>query len=473
LKVLLIIHDNYQEDNYFPLGPAYIASYLREKGHEIDIYCMDVFHYTNKDLALYLNEHDIDYIGIGFLAGRYNETVIDLCAIVNQYKKNAKIVLGGQGPSPIPGFMLRNLNADVVIIGEGEETFAEIVDGIPFEQIKGIAYKCNGDIKINPRRKPIRNLDSLPFPAWDLFPMDKYINSVIWPGWEEGDKTFCILTSRGCTNACTFCYRMDKGIRVRSINNIMAEMKLLHERYGINYFLIQDECFIISEKRLETFINGTKNLEFKIKYYCDSRVEFFNERIAKLLKESGCMFTNFGFESNNQVVLNNIKKNTTVEQNIRAAEISKKYKLPMGLNLLWNMPGDTVETLQNNVNFLKKYNTYVQLRTIKPATPYPGCELYYWAILNGRLEGPEDFFAKFKNLDLITVNHTDLDLDTMYKALYNANKALIFDHYAHTSGNIDDAKNIINQFKRLYFEGETMFRGARHYESPSYDLVDT
>ena len=462
-KILLIVHDNYQQDNYFPLGPAYIASYLRENGHDITTYCMDVFHYTNEELAIFLDKHSFDYIGVGFLAGRFNETIIDLCKVINEHKKDAKIVVGGHGPSPIPRYMIRKLNIDFVIIGEGEETFLEIVNDVPLKKIAGVAFKLNNDIIVNPRRKPIHNLDTLPFPAWDLFPIEKYINAVKWPGWKEGDKTFCILTSRGCINACTFCYRIEKGIRVRSIPNIIDEIKALHSIYGINYFLIQDECFILSEQRLRSFVDAIINLPFKIKYYCDSRVEVFSNNIAGMLKGSGCQFVNFGFESMSQRVLDNIKKNTTIEQNIRAAKIAKKNNLPMGLNFIWNMPGDTFESLTENVDFLMMHNTYVQLRTIKPATPYPGCELYYWAILNGRLEGPEDFFARFKNLDLITVNLTDLNLDEMYNALYQANGNLIIDHYRNTTCNYDEAKNIINQFKRLYFEGETKFRGARHY----------
>lgn len=266
---LLVIHDNYQEDNYFPLGPAYLAACLRDNGHKVDIYCMEVYHYTNDELAEYLDAHDYDLIGLGFLANRFNETVLDLCNVINTHKKDAIFVIGGQGPSPIPRYMLKHTKADIAVIGEAEGTIVDIAERTQeLSKIKGIAYRDGDNIKVNEKREPIRNLDSIPFPAWDLFPMDKYINSVKWYGWEEGDKSFCIINSRGCVNACTFCYRMQKGIRLRSIDNIIEEVKILHKKFRINYFLIQDECFVISEKRIKDFTDALKKLDFDIKYYC-------------------------------------------------------------------------------------------------------------------------------------------------------------------------------------------------------------
>ena len=169
-------------------------------------------------------------------------------------------------------------------------------------------------------------------------------------------------------------------------------------------------------------------------------------------------------ESSDQNVLNLMKKNTTVEQNIKAAEIARKVGIGLGLNFIWGNKGDTEESLRKNVELIKTYNTYDQLRTIRPVTPYPGCELYYEAIEKGLLSGPEDFFEKFKNSDLLTVNFTDIPEEKFYKLLFEANKELINDHYSHTTKNMEEANNLIDSFYNIYFKGETKFRGARHYE---------
>ena len=468
-KVLLIVHDVYKEDNDFPLGIAYLAAILKKEGTDVKICCQDVFHYPNEKLAEeFLKNEDYDLIGLGFLAARFKETVVGLCETINEYKKDAWLVLGGQGPSAIPEYVLEKTGADVVAIGEAEETIIELLkckmENGDLSKVKGIAWQDGKEIIITERREPTLKLDEIPFPEWSAFPMEKYTNNVKLFGATDSDKTLGILTSRGCINRCNFCYRMEKGIRFRSIENVVEEIKTLKDRYGITYFKIQDELFDFPKKRILDFYEVLKKNNLKIKFYCQARVDIFDEEMAAWLKESGCKFLNFGMESGDQNVLNLMNKNTTVEQNIKAAEIARKIGIGLGLNFIWGNKGDTEETLRKNVELIKTYNTYDQLRTIRPVTPYPGCELYYEAIEKGLLSGPEDFFDKFKNSDLLTVNFTDIPEDKFYKILFEANKDLIIDHYLHTTKNMEEADQLIQSFYNLYFKGEAKFRGARHYE---------
>ncbi len=468
-KVLLIVHDVYQEDNDFPIGIGYLAAVLKKEGADVRVCCQDVFHYSNEELAeRFLKNENYDLIGFGFLAARFKETVLGLCETINKYKKGAWLVLGGHGPASIPEYVIKKTNADMVAIGESEETIIELlkckVEKGDLSKIKGIAYKDGDRVVINERRKPIFNLDTIPFPEWSLFPMEKYINCVEFFYPEKGDKTLSILTSRGCINRCNFCYRMESGIRFRSINNLIEEIKILNDKYGVNCFIMFDELFNVPKKRVYEFYQAVKKNNLKIKFSCNARVDIFDEESAIWLKESGCKLLNFGFESSDQKVLDLMKKNTTVEQNVRALEITKKVGIGMGLNFIWGNKGDTAESLKGNVELIKKYNTYYQVRTIKPVTPYPGCDLYYEAIERGLLSGPEDFFNKFKNSDLLTVNFTDIPEEEFYKLLFEANKDLITDHYMHTTKNMDEANKLIQSFSDLYFKGKTNFRGARHYE---------
>ncbi|MBI2062318.1 MAG: B12-binding domain-containing radical SAM protein, partial [Candidatus Yanofskybacteria bacterium] len=407
-KVLFIVHDVYQEDNDFPLGIGYLAAVLKKEGAEVKVCCQDVFHYPNEEMAeKFLRNEEYDLIGLGFKAARFRETILGLCETINKYKKNAWLVLGGHGPSSIPEYILEKTGADLIAIGEAEETIIELlkckIEGGNLSQIKGIAYQGKDGVKVNERRGLIMNLDSLPFPEWSLFPMEKYTNCLQLFGGEKNDKVLGIITGRGCFNRCNFCYRIEKGIRFRKLEKVIEEMKILKEKYGVNYFHIQDELFDFPKKRILEFHDLLQKNNLKIKFTCSARVDVFDEEMAIWLKESGCKFLNFGMESSDQNVLNLMKKNTTVEQNIRAAEIAKKIGIGLGLNFIWGNKGDTAESLRKNVEFIKKYNTYDQVRTIRPVTPYPGCELYYEAIERGLLSGPEDFFNKFKNSDLLMV----------------------------------------------------------------------
>lgn len=467
-NVLFIIHDLYQDDNHFPLGIGYLAAVLKKKGVHVDIYCQDIFHYSNEELAEYLKTRKYDLICVGFLAARFQETIRGLCECINKHKKSAWLVLGGHGASPIPEYILEQTHAEVIVIGEGEETLPEVL-GCKLEQadlakIRGIAFLENGIVTVNDRRKPIHNLDLIPFPEWSLFPIEEYIKSLKLFRYQPTDRCFGILTSRGCINRCNFCYRMEKGIRFRSIKNVVEEISLLNEQYGINYFLMNDELFVYPKKRIFEFRDELEKNDLKIKYVCNARVDVFDEDVARCLKETGCQFLNFGMESSDQTVLDLMNKNTTVEENIRAAEIAKKEKIGLGLNFIWGNIGDTAESLRKNTALIKQYTTYDYIRTIRPVTPYPGCDLYYEAIKRGLLEGPDDFFKKFKNSDLLLVNFTDIPENEFYQLLFEANKELILDYYEHTSKDFTAAKKLVDDFFRLYFMGETKFRGARHYK---------
>jgi len=442
MKYLIIIHDVYQEDNHFPLGPAYIASILRENGHEVKVYCMDVYHYTNKQLAEYLDKNSFDYIAIGFMSARFVETILPLCKIINKYKKKAKLVLGGHGASATPEYILQKTGADSIIVGEAENIILDIGDGINIG-------------------KPVKNLDSLPLPAWDLFPMDIYTTNKKVLDMNDNDKFLMITSSRGCPNKCTFCYRMENGLRLRNMDRVVDEIKLLNKKYGVTYFEFADEFFSLSKNRLIDFNNSVDNLD--IKYWCASRVKGVTEDILTIMKAGGCRFINYGFESMDNSVLKEMRKNTTSQDNENAAKLTKNAEIPFGVNMIWGFSNDTISSLWKSVDFIKKYNSPFQCRTIRPVTPYPGSQLYYDAIKKNLLEGPEDFYTKFKNSDLITVNFTDLNENEMYKQLYKANSELIKDYCKKANIPISEENNLIKDFYNLYFKKNFKFRGVRSY----------
>ena len=208
----------------------------------------------------------------------------------------------------------------------------------------------------------------------ELFPMDKYSTCLKFAGMSSKDRAFPILSNRACFNRCNFCYRLEKGIRSRSVENIIAEMCILQEQYGISYFFFIDELFVSSKNRVKKFAAALKKSGLKVMLNVESRVDVFDEELAEILKDMGCVFVNIGFESTSQQVLDKIGKNVTVEQNHRAAAIAKSMGIGIGLNCIWGEPGDDEKSLWGNVEFIMKYNLYDQIRTIRPVTPYPGCD---------------------------------------------------------------------------------------------------
>lgn len=467
-KVLFIIHDLYQDDNHFPLGPAYLAAALNRQGAYVEAYCMDIFHYTNEQLAERLKKNNYDIIGLGFMAARFTETIIDLCKVINDNKKNAWLVLGGHGPSPIPEYMLKKTGADIIAIGEAENTIVDLlkckINKGQLSEIKGIAYLANQELKLTGPNSLVTKLDEIPFPLWEIFPMDKYSSCSRMYNQEPEEKSLVMITGRGCVNRCNFCYRMEKGIRARSIKNVVEELKILNSRYGVNCIFFQDELFVFSKRRLLELEQALKDANLKIKFLCDARVDIMDEEIVEILKRCGCQFICIGFESSDDKVLKLMNKNTTVEQNIKTLKLIKDSGgIGLGLNFIWNNLGDDERTLRQNVELIKKYNTYYQCRTIRPTTPYPGSDLYYKLIAAGKLKGPEDFFNKFKNSDLMLINLMELPDKKAYELLLEINTDLILDHYRQTKGDMREAKWLIQQLADLYAGKITNFRGTRHY----------
>lgn len=470
-KIIFVIHDNYQDDNKLSLGPAYLAAILRDAGHEVSVYSQNVFHQSNEEFSCFLEDNEFDMIGLGFLAARYVEAVRPMAKIINAHKKNAKFVVGGHGVSPIPSYILNDIQADIAVIGEAENTICPLVDAIlnngDLKDIRGVAYREKNEIKINPRAEIMRDLDKLPFPAWDLFPMEEIATCASFIGGDADNRWMSVLTSRGCVNRCSFCYRMEQGIRIRSVENVYEELKILTESYGINSFLFDDEMFIADRERIKNLVGVIKKLKYPIKYWCQARVQLAkNKEILKMLSDSGCRMLNLGLESLDQKVLDLMDKNTKVEDNIEAVENTIAAGIHPGLNFIWANPGDTIASLEKIVEFLIKYDTQGQLRTVRPPTPYPGCSLYYKAIEDGKLKGPGDFFDKFKNSDRLTVNFTDIPDAEVYQALLEANTKLIRNYFTKKGGQISEAEVMVDSFRRLYFPQcpeDLKFRGARKY----------
>jgi radical SAM superfamily enzyme YgiQ (UPF0313 family) len=253
------------------------------------------------------------------------------------------------------------------------------------------------------------------------------------------------------------------------MDNIISEIKILNSEYGVSRFGIMDELTFYNRKRVFEFEDALDKNGLEISYHCDIRASFADREVIASLKRSGCRLLNIGFESVDQRVLDRMYKNVKVADNFRAAGICNESGMLLGLNFIWPSPLDTEETLRKTVDFIKKYNTYGQLRTVRPVTPFPGSPLYTEAIDQGLLKGADDFFSKFKNSDLIMVNFTSIPTEECYRLLFAANTELVLDHYVKTKGDMLEAKGMIDAYYRLYFEKDYKFRGARHYVRPGPD----
>ena len=455
-----MVYDNDSYIHWFPQGLASIAAVLVKNGHEVEIYSQDMNHYPDEHLTNYLNKNKFDMVGVSVIAGYYQyRKLLKISKAINKSKNRPYYVIGGHGPTPEPEYFLKKTKADVVVMGEGEVTVIELIEAIkgkrPFSSVKGIAYLKKGKVLINPRQDLIRDLDSIPLPAYDLFPME-YYRLLRMPHATNSDLVMPILSGRGCTFQCNYCYRLDKGFRPRSCESIIEEIRLLKEKYNITYFSFSDELLMSSEHRTISICNDFIKAKLNIKWDCNGRLNFAKPDILKLMKKAGCVFINYGIESFNDEILKNMNKILTTKQITEGIEATLKIGISPGLNIIFGNIGENQETLDRDVEFLLKYDDFVQMRTIRPVTPYPGCPLYYYAMQKGLLKGAEDFYEnKHTNSDLLSVNFTTLSDDGFHKALMRANSKLLKNYYRH------QLNSALAVTKNLYLNKDASFRGYR------------
>jgi radical SAM superfamily enzyme YgiQ (UPF0313 family) len=461
MRVCLVVYDNESYIHWFPIGLAYIGAILRQSGYEVVVYSQDVNHWADEHLTEYLNENEFDIVCYSTIGGYYQyKKLLNISKAINDVKKRPVYIIGGHGPTPEPEYFLKKTHADYVVMGEGEETVIELFEAIASKQsvasIKGIAYRVGHETYVNPRRDTIKDIDQLPLPAYDLFPID-YYRLLRMPNCESTDFIMPIISGRGCPFRCNFCYRMDEGFRIRSVESIIEEIQFLKAEYGITYIAFGDELLMSSEKRTEELCNGFIRERLNVKWDCNGRLNYAKAPILKLMKEAGCVFINYGIESVDDSTLRVMKKGLTVKQIERGIEATLQVGISPGFNIIFGNIDEDLNTLQKGVEFLLKYDDHSQLRNIRPVTPYPGSDLYYYAIEKGLLAGCEDFYEnKHKNSDLMAVNFTRLSDEDFYRSLYDANMTLFNNYY--------DTLKLKNEkvMRSLYLELDDSFRGFRH-----------
>lgn len=439
MRVLLVVYDNGSYIHWFPLGTAYIASALEDAGHYVEIYNKDVYHHTPERLTEYLNANYFDAVGLGFVAGywQYREAKA-IARAINASENRPFFFLGGHGPSPEPDYFLNKLEADAVVIGEGELSVVRMLES------------NNAEIY---QSSLIKDVDSISFPAWDLFPME-YYTLIREPHIRNNERCMPVITSRGCPFKCNFCYRMDDGVRLRSPESVVEEIKALQVGYGVSYIAFQDDLFMMSPKRSIELSEALMPLN--IRWSCFGRLNHAKPEVLETMKRAGCVYIGYGIESLDDVALETMNKNLTVEQITKGIEDTLRVGISPGFNIIWGNIGETLEGLNKGVDFLMMYDDQSQLRTIRPVTPYPGSPLYYKAIEMGLLDGVEDFYEnKHTNSDLMTVNFTDIPDDKFYGALYAANTKLLLNYHQK------QRKRQEADLAALYFNHNTSFRGFR------------
>lgn len=415
-KRILIVAPPYRLSQVgFPLGLMYIAAVLERAGHHVQTIDMDVENLCVDDYIRELKTREYDYFCTGGMITAWNFIVFS-CNYVKKIKQDVKIVVGGGIISSTPKSLLSVTGADIGCIGEGENTILDIIDAFEnrkaLSTVPGIVYKEGDKIVETAKRADIQDLDSLPFPAWELFNVDKTYSR--YPSHHsifKAKRSASIYTTRGCPFMCTFCYT-EKAVRQRSIENVIAEIKELKERYGVGHLMISDDLFVVRKKRTIEFCEAMIKNKMNMTWSATGRCNIIDPEFLKIMKAAGCEFMGLGIESGSEKVLKAIKKNQTPKQIADAVRMVCNAGIIPGGTFILGLPPETKETIRETVNTYKAINTYRNhVNRFFFATPYPGTPLYEEMKAKNRIGDEIHFFEKLSEkgdaVDFI-INCTDL-----------------------------------------------------------------
>ncbi len=358
------------------LGIGYMAAVLEQNNIDVDVLDSCALELSYDEIGEEIIKRNPDIISISALTPTIG-SALDSADKIKSVKPNAIVVLGGYHPSFEYKSVLEEENVDLVVRGEGEYTMLDLVqtieDGRDLKEVEGLAFKDKdtGELIVTPDRPIIHDLDELPFPAFHLFPMEKYRILNITTN------VATIITTRGCPMQCSFCSSAalhGRYLRRRSYMNVVDEIEMRLKEENIDTIAFMDDTFTLDVKFVRNFCEEIKRRNLKFWWGCTTRVDTLNEELLEMMKDAGCITLFMGVESADQQMLDKMNKNITVSKTINAFKLARKVGIRTIASCVIGMPEDTRESMQKTIEFVKSLNPSYALYSL--ATPYPGTRFY-------------------------------------------------------------------------------------------------
>ena len=377
-------------------GLLQLGAYLEREGIEVQIIDATALSNPWKDLASSISTSKADVIGVTCSATCLSPEAIQTIHLCRKRSPNSILVAGGSHFTLMAETILRELRElDYIILGEGELVFSQLLQKISTggegKEVKGVAYSDNGKIVIHERPSLIPNLDSLPLPGYHL--IDVEAEAYYWHG--MGRRTFGISTSRGCGDHCTYCSetRFWEAVwRGRSGKRVVEEMVHLHRKYGKSLFVFNENTFNWNRKRVEEFLDELGKSRLKVHFWFQSRIKDIlrDEDLIPEMKRLGLYEVMLGIESIQPEVLDRYEKKQSREMAQKAIDILRKNKIMVMANVMFGDWNDSVESLKEIFQFVKKQSDFLVLTM---TTPLPGTRYFEEAERLGRIR--ERYFGKY------------------------------------------------------------------------------
>lgn len=397
---------------YFPLGLGYIAQVLSKEGHSVAILDANAHRWSSEVIEQKIRDSRFDLVGISGLITEY-KYIKWLVSVLKKHHPKKMILLGGGLATAVPKLILEKLDVDIIVVGEGEETVKELarvlINGGDLQKVKGIWYRENGSIHQTLPHELIQDLNCIPFPRWDLFPLDLYLKTpTLGFDADSSIKTMNLITSRGCPYRCVYCYHDMWGykFRARSADNIIEEINFLQKQYGVRGISFTDDTFILNKKIVYELCDKLISQKVKVLWSCNGRVDLVNPDLLKRMRRAGCVAIAYGIESGSQKMLDAMRKQVTVEQAKKAIQWTREADIAPLTYMIIGMIGETEQTVQETIDFCRQTATFAEFSIL---TPIPGTEVYKMAMEDGKIKDLENLLEDWEEWqNKIVVNLTDM-----------------------------------------------------------------
>lgn len=404
MRILLIqtpftIYKSEEKSCHLPLGLAYICAALRNR-HEVSVLDAIAEGYENEKaetsnfmtygLPFEVIKNKIrdcapDVVGVSWPFSDQSENVHRVCAIAKQVNPKIVTIVGGGHPSVLPLEVLKDINIDYVIIGEGEYSVKSLLEelekGKKLLSTEGLVYRNNGNVFVNPKRNYIEELDKIAFPYWEAFPLERYYKINRPHGGDAKRTPFLpMITSRGCPFGCIFCSIHNiwgKNFRKRSPENVLSEIEYFKAKLGIKEILFEDDNLTLEKERCEHIFKGIiqRNLDLVWSAPNGVAINTIDEDFLSLMKDSGYYSFSFAVESGDEFVLKHIIKKPIQLSKIKPL-VKKARNLGLEINTFFvvGLPDEKKEHIKKTFDFARELK--VDNVNFFFATPLPGSELY-------------------------------------------------------------------------------------------------
>lgn len=376
MKIGLIFPNKDRRYKTVHLGFGYLVAYARTEHEDLEFVYLDTRTAGKRETTRFF-ETKFDLVGITCYSPVYYED-ISVFERLRKAMPKTPICLGGPYTTTLEEDIFIKTPADFAVIGEGEITFSMLISylkgNVKIEEIDGLIYRdsCGNIIKNQPRPK-ISDLNTIPFPAYDIFEMDRY-------------PLHRVTASRGCPFSCVWCSSTavwDYTHRQRSAENVVAEIEFLVNNYGKKIFVFSDNTFNSNLKWMEEFCDLLISRKIDILWSASFRADIVTDSIARKMKESGCYNVSCGIESANKHILKNIRKGGSIEKFAEGIKILKNAGIEVMSQYVIGSPGDTLETVCESMEFAK--NSGADYSNFYMILPYRKTPQWDYVMANGNL----------------------------------------------------------------------------------------